>query len=184
MKRAITAAALAMLTGLVGLGCHVSEKGPVIEITPEQIQKRLDKKFPIKKKYLMVLELTLADPLVALEEGSDRVGFGVSAMTNVIVNAEELDGQAQMTSGIRYNREVGSLVLVDPRVEQLTISLLPEKYEGGVREAASLAAHEFLDEYEIYKLDQSDFKQKIAKLVIKDVEVEGGLLKITLGPGE
>jgi hypothetical protein len=184
MKKAVVVAGIAILAGVIGLDCRVSDKGPVIAISAEQIQKRLDKKFPIKKKYLVVLELTLADPVVALTEGSDRVGFGVSAETNVIVNAEDLEGQAHMTSAIRYNREDGALLLADPRVERLTISLLPEKYEDGVREAASLAAHEFLDEYEIYRLDQSDFKQKIAKFVIKDVVVEDGMLKIAFGPGE
>jgi hypothetical protein len=184
VKRAFAVAGIFMLACLCNLCCHVSDKGPVIEITPEQIQERLDRKFPIRKKYLMVLELTLADPEVALREGSDRVGFDVAAFTNVIVNAEDLEGTASVSSTIRYDRKEGALLLVDPRVEDLTISLLEEKYQDGVKEVANIAADEYLDDYEIYKLDQSDFKQKIAKLIIKDVVVEDGLLKITLGPGE
>jgi hypothetical protein len=184
MRRALAVAGVLAIAGLCSLRCHVSDKGPVIEITPEQIQERLEKKFPIKKKYLMVLELTLADPEVTLTEGSDRVGFGLSASTNVIVNAEDLEGKARMTSAIHYDRKEGALLLVDPRVEELTISPLDERYRDGVREVANLAAEEYLDAYELYRLDQSDFKQKIAKLIIKDVVVDDGLLKITLGPGE
>ena len=182
MKQAPAIAVIVVFVCIAALTCDVTPEGLVIEITPEQIQRRLDKRFPITKQYLMLLELTLADPIVELREGSDRVGFGVSAATNVRVDGEDLTGRAHMTAAIRYVPERGSLFLVDPSLEQLDISLLPDKYKNAVTQAASLATQEFLDDYEIYKLEQSDFKQRLAKLILRDIVVEDGLLRITLGP--
>jgi hypothetical protein len=184
MRRAITAIVILLLGCLGGLSCDVSEEGIVIKITPEQIQERLDKKFPISKQYLMVLNLTLADPKVELREGSDRIGVGVSALTNVRVNREDLTGRAHVTTGIHYNREQGSFLLVDPVVESLTITLLPEKYQEEVLLAANVATSEFLNDYEVYRLDQSDSKQKMAKLILKEVVVKDGILRVTLGLGK
>jgi hypothetical protein len=182
MKKALAV----VLIGLVGcsgmLLCDVAHRELVIRITQEQIQKRLDSKFPVSKRYLAVFDLTLADPRVAMPEGSDRVFFSVSAQTNVRVDGKDLTGTAGIASRIRYKPEDGSLVLSDPQVSHLTISLVPEEYRTAVLDVARLAAREFLDGYEVYRLDTSDSKQALARLVLKDVVVDQGDLKIRLGP--
>jgi hypothetical protein len=160
------------------------QKEFVIEITQEQIQERLDARFPISEQYLIVFRLTLADPEVVLREGSDRIGLGVSAHTNVRVNEEDLTGKAHITTKIRYDPGKGSLLLVHPDVEEFTISLLPEEYGDEVMLAANLSARKFLNNYEIYKLNQADFKQRLVKLVLREVVVHNGVLRITLGLGK
>lgn len=184
MKKALAIAAFALLGCSIIMTCDVSREGLIIDIKPGQIQERLDKKFPITKQYLVFLKLTLADPRVDLREGSNRIGFGLSAATNISVDGDELAGRAHVTAGLRYDPERGSLFLVDPRVEALDISLLPEKYKDEVTQAASLATQEFLDDYEVYRLDQRDFIQAFPKLVLRDVAVQNGLLRLTFGPGK
>jgi hypothetical protein len=179
---AVLVIALVVSAGIPG--CSLTREGYVIKITPDEIQKKLDAAFPISKQYLVLLKLTLKDPSVTLREGSDRIGFGVTASTNVSVNGEDLAGRAHVTAGIRFNREEASLSLVDPVVESLDISLLPEKYRDEVMTAAGIAAKEYLDDYEVYRLEASGLKAKVAKLVLKNVVVEQGVLKITLGLGK
>lgn len=184
MRHAIAAVAVlvALCSGL--LTCDITEEGIVVELTPDEIQEKLDKAFPITEKYLMVFDLTLADPEVQLTEGSDRVGFGLSAKTNVRVNKKDVTGRAFMTAGLRYDPEKGALFLVDPQVETLKMSMLPEDYEDDVLLAANLAARKFLKEYEVYRLDQSDFKERVAKYVLKDVRVRDGVLKMIFNPAK
>jgi hypothetical protein len=184
MKKAlaITAVAVAAWCGMTG--CNLTREGYVIKITPEQIQEKLDAKFPISKQYLVLFNLTLKDPEVMLKEGSNRIGFGLSATTNVIVNDTDLEGRAHVTAGVHYDPEQGLLSLVDPLVEKLDISLLPDEYHDEAMAAAGIAAKEYLDDYEVYRLDESDFKERLAKLAIKSVMVQDGVLKITLGFGE
>jgi hypothetical protein len=179
---AITGIYLIICSGL--LSCNLTQDGYVIKITPEQIQEKLNPVFPISKRYLAVFKLTLKDPTVTLTEGSNRVGFGVTAATNVSVSDTDLAGRAHMTAGIRFDPEEASLSLVDPLVETLDISVLPEKYHDEVMLAAGIAAKEYLDDYEVYRLDLSGIKQAIAKMVLKSVVVEGGVLNITLGFGK
>jgi hypothetical protein len=184
VKRVPAIAGIGLIVCSCLLSCNLTREGYVIKITPEQIQEKLDKAFPISKQYLVVLKLTLKDPAVTLSEGSNRVGFGVTAATNVSVNDTDLAGRAHMTAGVRFDPEEASLSLVDPLVETLDISLLPEKYHDEVMAAASIAAKEYLDDYEIYRLDLSGIKQTIARMVLKSVVVEDEVLKITLGLGE
>jgi hypothetical protein len=177
--------ALGILLGVSSaiVGCRLYDRGIVIEITQQQIQERLAESFPISRDYLVVLRLTLSDPEVALKEGSDRIGFGVSATTNIKVNGEDLRGKVGLTSGVRFERDEGTLLLVDPKVEQVAISLLPQRYEEEVLLAANLAADEFLEGYEIYNLDRTDLK-RLAKLVLQEAAVKNGVLRVKLGLGE
>lgn len=182
MKKVSMAAAILVVLCSAVLRCDVTEEGIVVDLAPGQIQERLDKAFPITERYLMVFELTLADPEVRLTEGSDRIGFGVSATTNVRVDGKDVTGRAQMSASPKYDSEKGALFLTDPQVESLKMSMLPEKYEDDALVAANLAAKKFLKEYEVYRLDKSDFKQRMAKMVLSDVVVRDGVLKMIFGP--
>ena len=186
LRPAPARAALAvMLTCLPLLtGCHLYDRGVIIEITQQQIQERLAKKFPMSRNYLVALKLTLSDPEVVLEEGSDRIGFGVSAATNIKVDGENIKGRISLAAGLRYRRDEGALTLRDPAVEQVAISLLPKEYEDEVVAAADLAVGHYLEDYPIYKLDPKDLKQRIAKLVLQEVAVRNGVLRVKLGVDE
>jgi hypothetical protein len=184
MKRCVfTLLSLAVFLSAV-LDCDVTREGIVVEITADQIQARLDKAFPITETYLMVFELTLADPEVILTEGSDRVGFGLTARTNVRVNGNDVVGRALLTAGLKYDAPKGVLYLADTRVEGLKMPVLPEEYEDNVLAAANLAVRKYLKEYEVYRLDQTDFKQRLAKMALKDVVVREGVVKMVFGFGD
>jgi len=99
------------------------------------------------------------------------------------VNGEDVTGRADMSTGLRYDAGKGALFLADPRVEGIEMSLLPEKYEDDVRLAANLAVKKFLKEYEVYRLDEADFKQAAAKMTLKNVKVQDGTLKLIFGVG-
>lgn len=180
----MSALMILLLGASVIAGCRLYNKGIVIEITQQELQEKLAKEFPISRTYLVVLKLTLSDPEVVLKDGSDRIGFGVSAATNIEIDGKDLEGKARLSAGVRYHRDQGALVLADPRVEELAVSLLPVKYQDELLAAADLATAEFLQDYAIYKLKPADFKQRLAKLVLQGVVVEDGVLKVKLGVGE
>ena len=183
MKKAGMVGGLVLGLAAFLLHCNVTREGIVVEMTPREIQEKLDEAFPITEKYLVVFSLTLADPEVELTDGSDRIGFGLSARTNVRVDGEEVTGRAKMSTGLRYDPAKGALFLADPRVEGIRMSMLPEKYEEDVLVAANLAAKKFLKEYEVYRLDRADFKQAMAKMTLKDVVVRDGVVKMIFGLG-
>jgi hypothetical protein len=118
---------------------------------------------------------------VVLTEGSDRIGFGLSAETNVRVDGKSVAGRALMSAGLKYDARKGALLLADPRVESLKMPVLPEEYEGDVLLAMNLAAGKYLREYQVYRLDQADFKQRMAKAFLKDVAVRDGAVKLVFG---
>jgi hypothetical protein len=183
VKSAIGSAAVFIGVACTCISCHLSRQGVVIRITAAEIQDRLDKVFPLTETYLMLFDLTLADPVVRFTEGSDRIGFGVSAVTNVRVNGENVGGRAYVTSGLAYDPEKRALFLADIGVDSLDMPLLPERYRDNVLLTANLAAQKYLKSYEVYRLDRSDYKQRLAGMLLRDVVVRDGALDAVFGPG-
>ena len=153
----------------------------VITLSEQQIQGKLNEAFPIEKDYLLVFKVVLQHPKVHLQEGSDRIDFWVMATTNVSISERQFEGKGQISGEVRYNPQKGELYLDNSLIEQLHIEGLPEKYALALKLAASLGLRQFLNRRPIYTLKPETFKQTVAKLVVKKIVVDNGMLKITLG---
>lgn len=152
-----------------------------LTLTAAQLQAKIDPKFPIEKRYLVLVVLRLTDPVVKLKEGSDRIGIAVKAM--VSFEKSSCQGTAELSGGIHYDPATGQFSIVDARVERLDVDQLPPKYHAAALTVAGLAAKEYLDRYPVYTLQATDTKTSAAKLLLKSVRVENGSLVIRLGVG-
>lgn len=88
-----------------------------------------------------------------------------------------------MSGKVRYSPEQGAFYVEDPRVRTLKIDRLPDPWAGKTRAATEWAMKELLRERPVYTLRPTDVKQAAAKLLLKDVRVAGGKLRVTLGLG-
>ena len=50
-----------------------------LRVTQQDLQERLDQKFPLTKKYLFLVDVTYSNPRVTLVSGTDRVTFSLDA---------------------------------------------------------------------------------------------------------
>lgn len=181
MKKLFIAGAIPLLLLVILAILVLSTKEYVIVLSQEQLQQKLDDVFPIEKKYLVALTVTLSNPVLNLHEGANRIDFRVDAATKVPLKEHPLKGSGQLSGGIRFDPQEGKFYLDDSRIDELTIEALPDKYADKLKTAASLGVRQFLNRRPIYTLKDSDIKHSIAKLVLKNVIVEKGALKITLG---
>ena len=88
---------------------------------------------------------------------------------------------ASFSCGICYETSDISLRLVDPVVEEIETSKLPEKYRGQIKLITSILAQQYLNDQPIYSLKEADLKDQTTRLLLKDVEVKDGLLVVQLG---
>ena len=153
----------------------------VINLSQQQIQEKLDEAFPIEKEYLVVFMARLSHPEVMLQEGSDRITFGIEASTNVDIKQYPVAGQGWFSGGIRYDAQSGAFFIQDANIETLVIEGLPDKYRIPLEFAASLAVREYLNRHPVYTLNPAKFKHSLAKLALQNVVIANGQLKITLG---
>jgi hypothetical protein len=185
--RVTLVAASVLLAATISTAGFTGCTGLTTEITlnEEEINSILADSFPITESYDDVLTLTLENPRVVLEEGSDRMVVGVDA--SVVLNVPELEigatlsGSADLETGVDYKPDTGEIILKEPSLVSLTIEGIPQEYTDIATDVANEIVSVTLDGFAIYKIEPEDFQTAIASITLKGVKVENGVLVITLG---
>jgi hypothetical protein len=183
IKKALAAAAVLLV--LAAAVAYFILKGETYEIrlTEQQIQERLDQKFPIAKKYFAILDVAYQNPKVHLVESSDRIQFGVETGLTFPFGGETkaLTGDSQLTAGLRYDATSHEFYLVDPQIDRLDIQGIPPAMTAKSEAALKTVAREVLERYPVYTIKPTDLKKVTARMILKSVVAKNGELVITLG---
>jgi len=168
----VVAGASAVATWLAWRSLHV------IVLSREEIQRAVEKKFPIEKRDLIV-SVSFSNPAVRLEEGSDRIGLAASVDARLI-GAKAVSGRLELDGRIEYDPAKGELYLTDPQIRQMEIAGLGERETGLAKSLASLVLAASLDRVTLYRLSEKRPKEVEAKRRVKSVKVTSGHVEIQL----
>lgn len=193
--RRLTPVALVLLA-LAGCSTKSSR---TISLDRNTIQAGLAAYFPLSSDKLgdgarKPLRLTLTDPDVLLESGSDHLGLRVRVHVEFLEKngpplpplpdggpPKALTGTIVVRGAISYQPEKAAFFYSNPTLHELTFPQLPPQFETPVRELAEALLAKHLQANPIYTLPDSDLKSRAAKLVLKAVTVRDGKLEIELG---
>lgn len=183
MKKPAIVLLMIFITALAGTFYYFSGKEYVIRLSESDLQSKLEEKLPLTNTYLFIIQITLENPRVHLENGSTKVGAGLDVIFNITVgkNPRPLGGTIDVSGGVVYLEETGQFFLTEPVIENLIVQGVPSKYTKKVNTALSKALAEYYKTNPIYSLSSLDMKQTAAKLVLKNVIVENQELVVTLG---
>ena len=108
---------------------------------------------------------------------------GLDALLNIKINKNPnpLGGTIDVSSGVDYRMETGELFLTDPKIENLLIQGIPDKFQENVNQAISIALAEYFRKNPIYTLRNTNLKQTAIRMTLKSVTIENQELVITLG---
>jgi hypothetical protein len=165
-----------VLAGGALIGWFVWRGETVVSLGQTELQQAIALGFPVEKTYLAVVHTRLSDPVVELKEGSDRIGLTVAVEIGLQGVGKPTRGSASLSCRIRYEPAEGSFYADDPSVDRLSLDGHPEGATGAITWIVKgLLAH-----HPIYTLPSSGFGRSAAKLVLKDVRVQNGALRLTL----
>jgi hypothetical protein len=181
-KILILLSALIAAAAIVGF-FYLKGKEYIIRIPESDIQEKVAEKLPMTKRYLLFFEVTLQNPRIALENGSNRINGGIDVDLNITVDnlSQPLGGSIDISGGIKYDPARGELFLTNPTVEKLNIQGIPETYIKQTNSVISKALAEYYEKNPIYTLNALDAKQAATMLVLKSVVIDSKVLVVTLG---
>ena len=146
--------------------------------TREDLQAKLTKKFPRKEKHPL-MAVTFSNPEILLEPGAEAMSMRLDIKMAPRMGKQR-KGRVVAQGGIEYRPQQGEFIIVNPRVLAIEFDHLKGKYQKSVQSAADRLVEQYLSEVAVYRLDQKDFKQKMAKLVLKSVDIKDGKLVVVL----
>jgi len=153
-----------------------------IELTKAEVQEAVAEYFPVKHISPFVM-LTAHDPRVSLEQKSGRIGLEFSVLANVpgVLSGE---GRGLIDGDLEYRHKTGEFYLRDPKVKSLKLYDMPTEVTATVKLALQQLMRQSLPVILVYKLQDNDLKQKMAKSVLSSVAVRKGKLVLELSvPG-
>jgi len=155
--------------------------GPIasghLDIDATELQSRIEPRFPARHCKTSLLCVELANPLVTLSEGDDRIGFTVDV--RIVFGTRDRTGRISLAGRPRYVQSQGQLFLDDAEITHFEMAGVPDEYADWIRTAATLAARNALQAQAVYTLDDGTAKGALAKRTIKNVRVAEGKLRVT-----
>jgi len=178
LKRiAVTVAVIAVVMVAVFFALR---RGYVYEVPGEEIQSRMEARFPVRKCVLVVC-VELSEPFVQLRDGRSRIEFGSNTRMEIAFNSKRYDGSARFSGELSYVRSSGAFHLRDSRLESLRVSGIKDKYKQDVDQLAALLVADYLKENAIFSFEDSVLEPVSRWLELKEVDVRDGALRIRLG---
>lgn len=174
MQRHLLLWAVLLLVAL-GAGC-VAPGRFVVRVSQQQVQQRINKRFPLEKKHLVFL-VRLEQPQVSFVEGG-QISIRASAVA-MVAGVEAGRASAVIQGRVRYDAETHVFYLADPRVARLEADHMPARYLERARQAVNQVAHDALPMLAVYRLDPS--KHRLGRALLKRAWVCGQQLCLEMG---
>ena len=153
---------LGMLVAVAALavcGC-ASLLGPrSLELSREDIQHKLDQKFPINKQVFGYLDITASRPQLTLLPDSNRLVAQVDLRLNDTLARREHVGMFKASFGLRYMPSDQTIRLNDVRLDELAMPTLPPQLFDALQQMGQMAARNLLQDFVIKRLQPEDMRQ-------------------------
>lgn len=174
-SRTLRLSRLALACSLAA-GCTASY---TIRFTAAEIQQSLNRKLPISKSKFLV-RATLQSLEVALMEGPDRILLRPQLEVS-IAGLSALTGRALVEGQVRYAPDSGEFFFDAPKVVEVNVGGIPESVRQHAEDLIATCVEAYLTITPVYRLKQTDFKQSLARMLLKSVKVRDGQLQVVIG---
>ena len=175
----------AMLPALLLLLClcavaPASAERRTFTITAAELTREAAVRFPQRRCLLGLACVTLADPQVRLRNDDPRLFL--SARASPDVGAQPLgEGTIEIAGRPRYDPARGAFFMDTPEVLRLEFPGLSPAYAAQAVELTRGLLVDYLRQTPVWVLDEKDGQQALAKLVLREVDVRGGKLRLVIG---
>ena len=156
--------ALLMFLSLAACGLEVS-------YTKAELQREIDKHFPLHYSAQQVGAIRLVEPRLELRPSSERLFMTVGVFGRTGAMPEMRVADVGISSAIAYDSDSGQFFAVDPRLEKLSVAGAAKPFEGLI-EAAVKEALPKVGRVPLHQLtDGSKERRHLRKVVIRDERV-------------
>lgn len=156
-------------------------QGPVrvVEVTSTQLQQEVSAKFPLRSCLMQLACVTLSQPKVKLFEGDPCIYLSATALPQV-PGSDLPAGYLEARGQPRYAPTEGAFYVEDASFTRVAFGNLPPTQAAIAAQVASAMLSEILASVPVWRLDEGDTRQALARMVLQSVHVRNGRLLLTM----
>ncbi len=173
-------AALALLGAL--LAACASLVGPRdIELPLHKMQAGVEKRFPINKKILQLVDLQLTNPRVIMLDG-ERVGLNLDALLAPPFGSQSWRGNLSLSGRLVLAPGRNAVVLAEPRVDRFAIDGVDEGRRQQLVGAANMLMAQALADMPLYQFRPDDLRYAGVQFVPTRISANARGLVVAVEP--
>ncbi|MFT3859257.1 MAG: hypothetical protein QM742_17720 [Aquabacterium sp.] len=149
----------AVAIAAAGLGACASLFGPrTVDITREELQARLARKFPLTKRVLNMFDVTATLPRLEMVADTNRVLAAADLKARDTVFGRDYIGTVNVSFGLRYEPKDLTLRILDLNVDRIHIEGMPEGFQQMLQDLGNKVAREHLQDFPIHQFKPEDLR--------------------------
>lgn len=156
-----------LIAALAGAGCLTlllhgcaSLWGPrTVEISRDELLRKLGQRFPTTQRVMGVLDVEAASPTLTLQPEHNRVMTGIALTARDLLRGGTYQGDIQLSFGLRYEPQDLSLRLTQLKVERMSFPGLPAAYERALTRLGAGLAESTLQDYTVHRFKPEDLRR-------------------------
>ncbi len=169
------------LVGIFLAGCALTPYlTGEISMTAGQLTERMAKRFPVERSMAGLLETTLSEPFVSLDESRNRLACDFKLSIKLALSSKSLAGSLKVSGRPEYEASTRSLFLRDAKVEQVRFDDMNDVMAAAVTKAASALARDALDGKPLHVFKPEDFNKHGTHFEPEKLSIRGDKLVLTL----
>lgn len=170
---------MAMYFGVCLAACSITDGKLTLDFSAQQIQDAIAPKFPVENCPLPLTCLKLQNPQVSLPEGADRIQLAFASTVTLL--QQPLTGTVVVSAKPRYQSSTGEIFLDDSQIQDVQLTGVPQRNLDLIKQYGAPLMQQALQRSPIYSFKNAQ-AEKIARMGIADVKVQGGKLRVVLDP--
>ena len=172
---------LALLAGCSTLGSVSAWLNGQLAVTPQQLQRSFDHRFPRTfDKLGGLVTVTLADPKLSIPPGDSRLRLAFDLGLGALGSQGATTGHLVLASGLRYDTATQGLHLDNPELLQFDVPGSGELLKGGARGVVNSLLADYARKEPVYRLDEDLLAKLPAGSRIGKVAIERGTVLVHL----
>lgn len=167
-----------------GLTACASLFGPrTVEITREELQAKLARKFPMTRRVLNMFDVTASLPRLDMVADTNRVAAAVDLKARDTVFSRDYIGTVGVSFGLRYEPSDQTLRILQLNVDRIHIEGMPEGFQQMLLDMGNKLAREHLQDYPIHQFKPDDLRAADRMgYQVGDIRVTKNGLAVQLAP--
>ena len=163
-------------------GCATMMGDRTVNVTGDQIAKKLNEKLALPIQLLKVFDVNLSNSLVTFDKTTGRMTTIMDTKLSSQLLDKSLDGKLGISGKLRFDAATSTVVLDEPKIERFNLDGAGGKYNELFKALTNTVGGEMLNGLTLYTVKPEDLKFGGTNYSPKDMVVTDNGLQLTLTP--
>lgn len=153
-----------------------------VNVSLAKMQQGLERRFPIDKRVLSVLDVKLTHPQLSLQPERERVALSIDASVTPPFLRQHWRGNLALSGRLVLDPQRNAVYLSEASVDKVAIDGMDEAQQRQFAKVASLVADQLMHETPIYTFKPDELRYAGVQFVPTRIQTTGNGLTVTFEP--